>query len=138
MKWLDEADNTIAKMEAQGLTLQPLTREEWLAMSEDDRRQTGPTGGRVVRDVAYRGVAPHDWLMCSRRDLASDAWILWDLRAGRPVVLCSGIPDRALAMSLGSLAATSRATRLLLGGVRVMSDALASAVGVWRRERSSR
>ena len=135
MRWLDEADRSLARMREHGIDLQALTREEWLAMSAEERRATGPTGGRTVRDVAYRGEAPHDWLLCARKDHESDAWILWDCRGGRPEIMFGPVPDRALAMSIGNLAATSRATRLVLGGLTVLTATAIAAREVWRRER---
>lgn len=136
MKWIDEADQSIARMREHGIDLQPLTREEWLALSDTERRSTGPTSGRVVRDMAYRGAAPFDWLMCSRRTADSDAWILWDLRSGKGEVLIGPIPDRRLAFALGNLAATSKVTRFLLGSATVLAAAAMAEVEVWRRERA--
>jgi hypothetical protein len=136
MRWLDEADASIARMREHGIDLHALTREEWLALPADERKATGPAGGRVVRDMAYRGAAPFEWLMCSRRDERSDSWILWDLRSGKAEVMFGPIPDRRLAMSLGNLAATSRATRLVLGSVTVLAAAAMAEVEVWRRERT--
>lgn len=136
MRWIDEADRSIDRMREHGIDLQPLTREEWLALSADERKASGPAGGRVVRDMAYRRAAPFDWLMCSRRSVDSDAWILWDFRGGERSVLFGPIPDRRLAFALGDLAATSKVTRFLLGSATVLAAAAMAEVEVWRRERA--
>lgn len=138
MKWIDTADDVVAKHRQRG---QPdprvLSREEYNALPLAERQST--VGTTVVAGVSYRGEAEHAWIRVTLVAIAGeeDRWTIWDSRGGpvRATPIATGVPTRRLALSLGALAATSRATRIVLGTIAVASAALVAWREVVQRER---
>lgn len=137
MKWTDTADDTRAEWHARGVSLQPLTRDEWRALPSGERTRVGPSSGRVVVGVAFRGDADAKWIRVAMADMEAETptWRIWDMRRGA-VLLATGISDLPFALALASVAASSKFVRLGLGAAMVLAAAAIELRATWQRERA--
>lgn len=133
MKWIDISDDSIALGLERGYEVRRITRDEYLALDANGRRGAGTAF--AVEGMGFRGEADHRWIRVVVADLdATDlVWRIWDTRFQPPTILCAGIPDRALALSLASVAASSRVVRRGLGAAMVMAAAAEALRETWRR-----